>query len=577
MKNYTSQIMYLISNDKYKLPYLIVLFLVISFLDILGLGLIAPYIEILTGQEGVYFQRVDGALKSSDINLSNKDTIILISIALIIVFFIKSVGNILLSWLILRFVHSKEVSLRFELIKSYYNHNYEDMISNRSSDSIENIISLVPFFVFNTFQPLLKIISDLIICLAIITFLLFSVGNISLLLLIFLILIVLTYNKIFANRMISYGKKSSQGQKAIIKSVQETLSGLKEIKILNKETFFTNEVFKGAREYANNKIKISLINTSPSFVFEFLIITCMTVFIMIYVSIKGTNIINLLPVLGMLALAIFRMVPKAGTISSDIVKINSGKYATGKIYDILSYNETTKRFKNKNIPNTDDEFKSLKLRGIKYKYPGTEKYVFKGINLDIKKGEQIGIRGSSGSGKTTLIDIVLGHLEPTEGQIYFNNNPLNKANYYKFLDIASYIPQEVFLIDDTLKKNITLSQTSLFKDEKLSDAIEKANLSEFVESLDLKYDAIVGEGGINLSGGQRQRIAIARSFYHSRNFIIFDESTSSLDPITESKIIKEISKLSNNNTIIIISHRNETLENCNRIFEINNGELEVVR
>tara|TARA_Y100000816_G_scaffold292266_1_gene286676 strand:+ start:2934 stop:4643 length:1710 start_codon:yes stop_codon:yes gene_type:complete len=569
--------MYLISNDKYKLPYLIVLFLVISFLDILGLGLIAPYIEILTGQEGVYFQRVDGALKSSDINLSNKDTIILISIALIIVFFIKSVGNILLSWLILRFVHSKEVSLRFELIKSYYNHNYEDMISNRSSDSIENIISLVPFFVFNTFQPLLKIISDLIICLAIITFLLFSVGNISLLLLIFLILIVLTYNKIFANRMISYGKKSSQGQKAIIKSVQETLSGLKEIKILNKETFFTNEVFKGAREYANNKIKISLINTSPSFVFEFLIITCMTVFIMIYVSIKGTNIINLLPVLGMLALAIFRMVPKAGTISSDIVKINSGKYATGKIYDILSYNETTKRFKNKNIPNTDDEFKSLKLRGIKYKYPGTEKYVFKGINLDIKKGEQIGIRGSSGSGKTTLIDIVLGHLEPTEGQIYFNNNPLNKANYYKFLDIASYIPQEVFLIDDTLKKNITLSQTSLFKDEKLSDAIEKANLSEFVESLDLKYDAIVGEGGINLSGGQRQRIAIARSFYHSRNFIIFDESTSSLDPITESKIIKEISKLSNNNTIIIISHRNETLENCNRIFEINNGELEVVR
>ena len=122
-----------------------------------------------------------------------------------------------------------------------------------------------------------------------------------------------------------------------------------------------------------------------------------------------------------------------------------------------------------------------------------------------------------------------------------------------------------------------MSQTNLSEDAKLSDSIERANLSEFVENLDLKYDTIVGEGGINLSGGQRQRIAIARSFYHSRNFIIFDESTSSLDPITESKIINEISKLSNNNTIIIISHRNETLENCSRIFEIKNNELVVVR
>ena len=163
MRKYLSEISFLISTDKYKVPFLITLFLIISLLDIIGLGLIAPYIEILIGQDGTYLKYLENLLSIFHVELNKASLILLISFLIIIVFFIKAIGNIYINWLVLKFVHTKEISLRYELIKSYYNYDYEKMIANKSSDSIENIVSLVPAFIFSTLQPFLKIISDGII------------------------------------------------------------------------------------------------------------------------------------------------------------------------------------------------------------------------------------------------------------------------------------------------------------------------------------------------------------------------------------------------------------------------------
>ena len=574
MRKYLSEISFLISTDKYKIPFLITLFLIISLLDIVGLGLIAPYIEILIGQDGTYLKYIENSLSIFDVDLGKTSLILFISFLIVIVFFVKAIGNIYINWLVLQFVHTKEISLRYELIKSYYNYDYEKMIANKSSDSIENIVSLVPAFIFSTLQPFLKIISDGIICVMILIFLFFSLGKATILLTLALIMIIFIYDKIFSKRMVSYGKHSSQSQKAIIKGTQETLNGFKEIKILNKENFFTNTVLKGASEYAKNKVKISLIVSSPGFIFEFLIICSMTLFVIFYVIFYGTNILSIMPLLGILALAIIRMVPKIGVISSNITKIKSGRYATEKIYLVLN-KDNEKLIKNINS-NYLEPFKNLSLERIKYSYPNTNIDVINNLSFSINKGQKIGIVGSSGSGKTTLLDIILGHLSPKEGKIIFNKNELNNENYQLLLSQASYIPQEIFLIDDTLKKNITLEDNNDLDLKKLNNAINLANLNELVEKLENGIDTLIGENGSVLSGGQKQRIAIARSFYHNKDLIIFDEATSALDVITEKKIMQEISNFGHHKTIIIITHRKESLKHCDNIYEIDKGQLKQI-
>tara|TARA_B100001093_G_scaffold490466_1_gene529531 strand:+ start:39 stop:1778 length:1740 start_codon:yes stop_codon:yes gene_type:complete len=577
MRNYLYQIFYLVSGNKLTAITLVIYFLFISIFDIIGIGIIAPYVEILTGQKGPYFNYLSTIFSAFNLKLNDKEFIVLVSFILIFIFFFKAVGNIALNWLILRFVHAKEITLRYELIRSYYYSNYEKMISNRSSDSIQNIVNLVPGFIFNTLYSMLKIISDLIICSVIIIFLFLTIGNISLILLLLLIFVTFIYDRIFAKRMFSYSQNTSQSQKKMIRGIQETLFGLKEIKILDRENFFTDSILRAAGSYAKNKIKISLITSSPSLIFEFLVISCVVTFILIYLSYNNENILNLLPILGMLALAIFRMVPKAGQVASQMAKFRSGRYDTGKIYGVLSsitHNEK-KAMKNSYSSVPHEEFKSLSLENITYKYPSSNNNVINDLSFKLSQGDQIGIKGDSGSGKTTFIDLILGHLNPTSGNIYFNNSLLTKDNYHVLLNQAYYIPQEVFVIDDTLKKNIILNDDINIDNQKLESALKKSNLYELVEKMDNGVETTIGERGISLSGGQRQRIAIARSFYHDRNIIIFDESTSSLDPRTENNIIDEIANLDRSKTIIIISHKIETLQKCDKIFKIQNGQLKL--
>ncbi len=575
MRDYFYQIFYLMSDNKLAASSLVIYFLLISIFDIIGIGIIAPYVEILTGQKGAYFGYLNDIFSVFNFKLNDKELIFLVSLILIFIFFVKAIANIALNWLILRFVHNKEITLRHELIRSYYYSNYEKMISNRSSDSIQNIINLVPGFIFNTLYSILKITSDLIVCLVIILFLFFTIGNITLLLLLLLTLITFTYDKIFAKKMFSYAQNTSQSQKKMIGGIQETLFGLKEIKILNRENFFTDSILKAAGSYAKNKIKISLISSSPSFIFEFLVITGLAIFIMIYLSYNNENIVSILPILGMLALAIFRMVPKAGQIATQMSKFRSGRYDTGKIYEVLSSvdHDEKNTIKNSYSLATNIEFESLSLEKIKYKYPSSNNNILDDLSLKLSQGNRVGIKGDSGSGKTTLIDLILGHLNPTSGKIFFNDYPLTKDNYHLLLNQVYYIPQEIFIIDDTLKKNIILGDDSNVNNQKLENALKKSNLDELVKKMVNGVETIIGERGLSLSGGQRQRIAIARSFYHDRNIVIFDESTSSLDEKTEKNIISEIANLDRNKTIIIISHKFETLQMCDKVYEIKKGQL----
>jgi ABC-type bacteriocin/lantibiotic exporter with double-glycine peptidase domain len=214
------------------------------------------------------------------------------------------------------------------------------------------------------------------------------------------------------------------------------------------------------------------------------------------------------------------------------------------------------------------------MRSISFKYEGATKASLKEINFSLKKGDSIGIIGTSGAGKTTLIDVLLGLLNPQKGVIYLDDNKLTGDRWDDWRKQVAYIPQEIFLFDDSLKKNIALGiKEELIDDERLNKAVSQAQLRSLVEELPQGVDTIIGEHGVLLSGGQRQRIALARAFYFQRNVLIMDEATSALDDATEKEITKEIRMLKNKVTMIVIAHRFSTVQHCDKIYRLENGEI----
>ena len=218
-------------------------------------------------------------------------------------------------------------------------------------------------------------------------------------------------------------------------------------------------------------------------------------------------------------------------------------------------------------------FKKLVVKNASFSYENSEKIILKDISFKIEKGEFIGIVGESGSGKTTFVDLLLGLLNAEKGEFILNNEPM-LGRIDSWQSQIAYLPQEIFMIDSTLSSNITLEMNTREVDnEKLLKALKSARLEKFVEDLPNGIDTEVGQNGIMVSGGQRQRIALARAFYHDRDVLVLDEATSALDNDTEQKIVKEISLLKRNKTIIMIAHRKSTLMHCDKIFKIKNGKI----
>ncbi|SVD68069.1 uncharacterized protein METZ01_LOCUS420923, partial [marine metagenome] len=268
-----------------------------------------------------------------------------------------------------------------------------------------------------------------------------------------------------------------------------------------------------------------------------------------------------------------KLLPTANNLSNTLTQLRISRNSISILYNEI---QNFDKSKDKNVKecasNINNEFNNLTLNKIGFSYTSKNKEL-NDISLEIKKGESIGFMGQSGSGKTTLIDIILGLLKPDSGSISYNGIDLDKSLNSWLLQVA-YLPQQVFLIDDTLRSNIALGLNEEDIDnKKIFSSLKQASLLEFVESLPSGLHTIVGDRGIRLSGGQRQRIALARAFYHNRNVLIMDESTSALDNETEREVVNEIKRLKNNKTTIVIAHRMSTLQYCDRIYKVDKGHI----
>jgi len=578
MIQYLKEIIMLMGEDNKKLPRLLVLFFLVSFLDIAGIGLIGPYVSVVVDPsvaQEIFKQYSSWIELPTDVY----SLLMLMSIVLLGIFFVKTISAIWINYTIIKFGTTLRARLTVKLMNSYQNLPYVDYLRRNSSEYIHTTQNLVNEYSGSMIQTGLKMVSDGIVAVVILVMLAITDLTAFFLLTCLLGLFIFSYDKLFRVKIKVMGKKTNLAQIEMVKGIHEGLEGLKEIRVLGHEGYFLSKVRNGAIKTGEYGMYMTVMSTIPRFLIEFLLV----LFIVLLVTltlITDADLKGLLPTLAIFGLASIRLLPIVNIVSNGLIKFRYNRDSVSRLYaDVMGVRDDAEKnheYFTKET-NTRSPFKTLVIEDVVFSYPNANQEVLKNINLKINRGDSIGIIGESGSGKTTLVDTVLGLLEPDSGEIYFNGISL-KQELTNWQNHIAYLPQEVFIIDDKLKCNVALGINEQNIDIILLDqALKKASLSSMIAQLPDGVDTVLGERGVRLSGGQRQRIALARAFYHKRDILIMDESTSALDNETEKEIVDEIKKLKGDVTMIVIAHRITTIENCDVVYKISKGEIVVVK
>jgi ATP-binding cassette, subfamily B, bacterial PglK len=571
MKNiiiFAKEIIYILGKDIKKIPLMLVFFIASSLLDVIGIGLIVPYISIiLNPNDTTYSEYIPFA---SD--WQQDDLLIVIGVVMIFVFLVKMISAIGINKLILKFSYSKGAELRTYLMHFYQHMPYSEHIKRNSSSSKYSILMLSTQFSQGTLQAILRILSEVFIVLAIFALLAWSS---TLMLSVFIAIIgciLLIYNLYSRNKLDSYGARIDDNYKKLIQGVDEAIDGLKEIRILGKEIYFYDKVKISARDIVDAGVRMAVIKSIPRLLLEFSVVAFVVSFISFSIF-SYSDMKDVAVLLAMFGVASMRLIPSINKIFGGVMQLNGNRNAVRLLYSDLKSIEKLPTLKKKFNIVKNLRFHNIKLSGIDYTYQGASKSVLKDISLLINAGDSIGFVGQSGSGKSTLVDLLLGFVTPNNGVILFNGKPLN-SNIDAWRRNVAYLPQQIFLTDSSIRSNIALGiDPHKIDDNKIMEALGKSQLSNFVQTLTDGLDTELGEKGVRLSGGQRQRIALARAFYHDRNVLVMDESTSALDDETESEIVEEIGRLKGVKTVIVIAHRLTTLKYCDCIYRLDNGKI----
>jgi len=458
-------------------------------------------------------------------------------------------------------------------MQAYQEMPYANFLKRNSAEYIISIQSHTGSYAA-VLQICLKTLSELFMASVILMLLAFTNGPALGLLVILLSVMVFGYDRLFRIKVRNYGERSNKASVRMVQGIHEGIEGLKEIRILGKEHYFQEVVHKNALEVAENQVKTLVISSSPRYLLEFILITFFVSLVAGSILI-GQDLKSLIPTLGIFGIAALRIMPSANQFSSSLTQLRSMSHTISILYDDMLTLKKQQLF-NKTQLNPikeEKEFYNLSINKISFVYPNTEFAALNDLSLKINKGESIGLIGPSGSGKTTLVDVLLGMLEPNEGSICYNGESL-KESLAIWRSQVAYLPQDVFLIDNTLRRNVALGVIDKEIDDlRVDKALRKARLIELLEQLPIGVNTMLGERGIRLSGGQRQRVALARAFYHQREVLVMDEATSALDNETENEIVEEIKHLKKEKTLIVIAHRLSTVQHCDRIYKMDHGSI----
>lgn len=559
------RIFFIISNlGVFNCIILIFLFSLLSFLEILGIGLIIPLISLLFKETSNPF--IDFLNTKLNFELHLNDLFITYFLLFfILVYFVKT--------LILIYVINKKNKIAFDLQKKFSNSifiyflnlPYKKFINQHSSNLLKIITQTTGSATSAFILPIILITSEVFIIIFISTLLMaIDVVTTSFIILIFFCGMFII-SKIAKKKNFSFGTISEVYQAKRVKSLVETIRSYKEILIYGKLNFFSKNFINNSNKNITAIGKHTSWLEYPRALLEFLIIFCAIIFLIIlfYNDMSTKEIITKI---GIFVLAGLRLLPSSARITNAVNSIRFGKHSFETIYKILNKKKFRKR---KEVKKKYSLNKNIMFKNVSFFHNKDKKdYVIKNLNFEIKKNQITGIFGESGSGKSTIINLILGFIDPYKGKILIDGKN-HKEIKYEFINNIGYVPQETFLLDQSLKENIAFGE---HKNEinltKLKKSLVHADIYDFVQKLPRNFNTITGENGVRISGGEKQRIGIARALYNSPEILIFDEPTSSLDKNTEQKVLNTIKKLKKTKTIIIVSHSNTIKKIADKIIDL---------
>ena len=548
-----------------------------ALLDTLGIASILPFMTLLTNPElletnvvliGLY--KIANKFGINEIN----EFVLILGILTFTLLILSLTVKAITTYAQLRFTLMREFSIGKRLVEGYLHQPYSWFLSKNSSNLGKTILSEVSLVIYGSVIPMMTLIAQGAVAIAIITLIIIVDPILALRVGLVLSTCYLLIFLVLKNLVSRIGVERVKDNETRFNIVSEVFGAIKEVKFSGLEKIYIKRFEKPAENYAKNLSMVQIISQIPRHFLEGIAFGGMII-ISSLIVVSGSEFVNIIPILSVYAFAGYRLIPALQQIYGALTQLNFSKAALYSLNeDLMSLNLSEKSSK---IDGKLELRNQLNFKNVFYKYPKTEKFVLNDINFNIPAYSKIGIVGTTGGGKTTLIDLVLGLLNPTNGKIIVDKNIISNINIRDWQKSIGYVPQQIYLADNTVASNVAFGVDSKNIDyQALEKASKIANLHDFVvNEMPNGYSTLIGERGIRLSGGQRQRIGLARALYHKPNVLILDEATSSLDNITEKMVIEEINNLKEKITIIIIAHRLSTVKNCDRIFLLEKGKIKV--
>lgn len=559
-------------GDRWRIAGLVALMTLAAALEAVGLGVVMPFVELVQGRPpgppfGWFAELLEAATDETTIRVA-------IAGALLVAVFLLKNGYLAASNAMqMRFVYARMVSVERQLLAHYLSRPFEFHLKTNSAELVRNVIAETGLMFGGPMASIFIVAAEAITLATIVTMLVvlepigvpaagLVVGALAYLM-----------QRMYLGKLGRAGAAARDHQAAMLMWASQAIGGVKEIKVLGRTEYFVERFERAVAGQAEALREYRITAFVPRYALESLGVLGLVAVSLVVLSRGGTSG-ELLPLLGIMALAVVRLLPSLARIASALTDIRFYSAAA----EALARDLTLQDEETASVPLAIDApirpEREVTLAGITFTYAGAAQPALRDVSVSIRVGEAVALVGPSGAGKTTLVDTVIGLLAPQEGRISVDGEPLGAADLPRFQRSVGYIPQTIFLIDDTLEANVALGVHPHDVDRgRLELALRQAQLDDFVRALPDGLATRVGERGARMSGGQRQRVGIARALYLNPSVLVLDEATSALDGATEREVVEAIDLLRPSRIVLVVAHRLSTVRHCDRLAYLEGGRI----
>lgn len=567
------QLNYIFTNkDRWKVLFLMVIIVIGSFFDLMGVTIFMPFIEVIMNPETIQETPILKMLYDGLAYNTVEEFLMFLSFVIIVVYVVKNVFLWVEQDLILRFSYNTQMKLSTKLLETYLKEPYTFHL-NKNIAVLQRSLQEDTNMFTQMLMHFLQLVAEIAVCIVLGCYLFYVSQSITVVVVGLLIVCVGVFTYATKKFSKTLGKESQIYKAKLYQWVNQSLGGVKEVKVLNRENYFVSSYRKYYKLFIRGARINRVLSITPKYIVETVCMAGLLMAVIIKIMFGQKDIVEFVPQLAVFAVAAFRLLPSVGRINDHVNNILYASPSVELIYNDLKNIEDYQEVIGQEEGKEWNFKEAIYVKKVSYTYPDAEKPVLDGVDCVIPKGKTVALIGSSGAGKTTMADVILGLLAPQRGKI-----KVDDMNVYKNLSVwhknLGYIPQVIYLSDDTIRNNVAFGiKEEEIDDNAIEEALKKAQLWEFVDTLPEGLDTFVGDRGVRLSGGQRQRIGIARALYHDPEILVLDEATSALDNETETAVMDAIESLQGMKTMIIIAHRLTTIKNADIIYEVCDGKM----